>query len=53
VASRPAASPWTYRFILEFVHATAEEGKEATLAAAALSARFRVLGTFPAWRGRP
>jgi prephenate dehydratase len=53
VASRPAASPWTYRFILEFVHATAEEGKEATLAAAALSARFRVLGTFPAWRDRP
>jgi prephenate dehydratase len=52
VASRPAASPWTYRFILEFGHATAEQGVEAIEAAKALSARFRVLGTFPAWRGR-
>jgi prephenate dehydratase len=51
VASRPAASPWTYRFILEFCHTTAEEGAEAIEAAKALSARLRVLGSFPAWRG--
>jgi prephenate dehydratase len=50
VASRPAASPWTYRFILEFGHATAEEGAQAIAAARALSARLRVLGSFPAWR---
>ena len=50
VASRPATSPWTYRFILEFGHATAAEGAEAIEAAKALSARLRVLGSFPAWR---
>ncbi len=50
VASRPAASPWTYRFILEFGHPTAREGAEAIAAARALSARLRVLGSFPAWR---
>jgi prephenate dehydratase len=50
VASRPAASPWTYRFILEFCHATREEGSEAIEAARPLSAKLRVLGTFPAWR---
>jgi prephenate dehydratase len=53
VASRPAASPWTYRFILEFHHATPEEGRKAIEAAQAVSARLRVLGTFPAWRPRP
>jgi prephenate dehydratase len=53
VASRPAASPWTYRFILEFCHGKTEEGREAIAAARALSARLRVLGTFPAWRARP
>jgi prephenate dehydratase len=50
VASRPATSPWTYRFILEFGHATAEQGDEAIAAAKALSARLRVLGSFPDWR---
>jgi prephenate dehydratase len=53
VASRPAASPWTYRFILEFGSRTADEAREAIAAAQALSARLRVLGTFPAWRPRP
>ncbi|MGE0158937.1 MAG: prephenate dehydratase [Gemmatimonadales bacterium] len=52
VASRPAASPWTYRFILEFGHATRREGVDAIAAAKTLSARLRVLGTFPAWRSR-
>jgi prephenate dehydratase len=51
VASRPAASPWTYRFILEFCHATREAGEEAIEAARQVSAKLRVLGTFPAWRG--
>lgn len=50
VASRPAASPWTYRFIVEFTHSSSEEGDEALEAAAALCARMHVLGTFPAWR---
>jgi prephenate dehydratase len=50
VASRPAASPWTYRFILEFVHPTAAAGAEAIEAAKPLAARLKVLGTFPAWR---
>jgi prephenate dehydratase len=53
VASRPAASPWTYRFILEFHHPTRDAGTEAIEAAKALSARLKVLGTFPAWRPRP
>ncbi|MBM4183638.1 MAG: bifunctional chorismate mutase/prephenate dehydratase [Gemmatimonadetes bacterium] len=50
VASRPAASPWTYRFILEFVHPTLAAGTEAIDAAKPLAARLKVLGTFPAWR---
>lgn len=50
VASRPAASPWTYRFILEFGHSSATAGVEAIREARALSARLKVLGTFPAWR---
>jgi prephenate dehydratase len=50
VASRPAASPWTYRFILEFAHDTRAAGVEAVAEAKALSARLKVLGTFPAWR---
>jgi prephenate dehydratase len=50
VASRPAASPWTYRFILEFVHPTTASGGEAIAAAKPLAARLKVLGTFPAWR---
>jgi prephenate dehydratase len=50
VASRPATSPWTYRFILEFGHATTAEASEAMAEAKALAARWRVLGTFTAWR---
>jgi len=50
VASRPAASPWTYRFILEFIHPSAAAGAEALEAAKPLAARLKVLGTFPAWR---
>ena len=50
VASRPATSPWTYRFILEFGHATTGEAAGAIAEAKALSARLRILGTFPAWR---
>ncbi len=51
VASRPAPSPWTYRFILEFGHATTAEAAEAIAEAKTLSASLLVLGTFPAWRG--
>jgi prephenate dehydratase len=50
VVSRPGGSPWTYRFILEFGHAETAPGIAAIEAASALAARFRVLGTFPAWR---
>jgi prephenate dehydratase len=50
VASRPGASPWTYRFILEFSHPTVEEGLVAIQTAESLCARLKVLGTFPAWR---
>jgi prephenate dehydratase len=48
VASRPAASPWTYRFIIEFTHATVDEARRALEAAAPLCARLHVIGTFPA-----
>ncbi|HET9948138.1 MAG TPA: prephenate dehydratase domain-containing protein, partial [Longimicrobiales bacterium] len=50
VASRPAASPWTYRFILEFLHGSAPAARPALEEAGALAARMRVLGTFAAWR---
>ncbi len=50
VASRPGASPWTYRFILEFAHASYAEGEAALETAGPLCARLKVLGTFPAWR---
>lgn len=50
VASRPAASPWTYRFILEFGHATPAAGEDAIAEARPLTARLKVLGTFSAWR---
>jgi len=50
IASRPGASPWTYRFILEFAHAASSEGKAALDVAEPLCARLKVLGTFPAWR---
>lgn len=53
VASRPAASPWTYRFIIEFTHATVAEATRALEAAEPLCARLHVLGTFPARRASP
>ena len=53
VASRPAASPWTYRFIIEFTHATAGEAERALEAAAPLCARLHLLGTFPARKPSP
>jgi prephenate dehydratase len=53
VASRPAASPWTYRFIIEFTHATVDEASRALEVADPLCARLHVLGTFPARRTSP
>jgi len=53
VASRPAASPWTYRFIIEFTHRTVEEGSRALEVAAPLCARLHVIGTFPAREAGP
>lgn len=50
LASRPGVTPWTYRFILEFRHASVEEGREAIEAADAQCSSVRVLGTFPAWQ---
>lgn len=50
ITSRPGASPWTYRFILEFTHASSAQGKAALEVAEPLCARLKVLGTFPAWR---
>ncbi|MEX2047977.1 MAG: prephenate dehydratase domain-containing protein [Gemmatimonadota bacterium] len=51
VASRPGASPWTYRFIIEFGHAKEADAVGALEAARGLCTRLRVLGTFPARRG--
>ncbi|MDH3423372.1 MAG: hypothetical protein OEN00_10310 [Gemmatimonadota bacterium] len=53
VASRPGVSPWTYRFILEFRHATPEEGATAIEEATGLCTGVRVLGTFTAWQADP
>lgn len=50
LASRPGGSPWTYRFILEFRHASWDEGAAAIAAAEELCTSVRVLGTFPAWQ---
>jgi len=50
VASRPGVSPWTYRFILEFRHDSAEEGAAALEEARGLGTTVKVLGTFPAWQ---
>jgi prephenate dehydratase len=50
VASRPGVSPWTYRFILEFRHASAAEGSAAVQEAKRLCTGVRVLGTFSAWQ---
>jgi len=50
LASRPGVSPWTYRFILEFRHASPEDGAAAVGDARGLCTTVRVLGTFPAWQ---
>jgi prephenate dehydratase len=52
IASRPAESPWTYRFILEFTHGAREDADEASEAARQLGTAIRELGTFPAWRSQ-
>ena len=54
IASRPAESPWTYRFILEFTHADPADAGQASEDARRGGAVVRELGTFPAWqRGQP
>ena len=50
VASRPAESPWTYRFILEFTHADPADAGDASEDARQLGAVVRELGTFRAWQ---
>ncbi|MHB1192767.1 MAG: prephenate dehydratase [Longimicrobiales bacterium] len=46
IESRPTGTPWTYRFLLEFRHATPREADECLAAAAAPGRTIRVLGTF-------
>ncbi len=48
VTSRPAPTPWTYRFIVEFAHTSSEEAEAALEDARALTTKLRVLGTFAA-----
>ncbi len=51
ITSRPAPTPWTYRFIVELLHHSVEEGETALEEAETLATELVVLGTFPAWRG--
>jgi len=53
LASRPGVSPWTYRFILEFRHASAEQGAAVVDMARGLCTSVHVLGTFRAWKPGP
>jgi prephenate dehydratase len=46
IESRPTGTPWTYRFILEFRHATPREADECLASAMAPGRTLRVLGTF-------
>lgn len=46
VTSRPAPTPWTYRFIVEFAHTSPGEADAALEEARALTTKLRVLGTF-------
>lgn len=46
VTSRPAPTPWTYRFIVEFEHGSLPEGREAADEARSVATRVRPLGTF-------
>ena len=50
VVSRPAESPWTYRFILEFTHPDPADAGHASEDARRLGATVRELGTFAAWQ---
>ena len=50
VVSRPAESPWTYRFILAFTHADPADAGRASEEAERLGAVVRELGTFAAWQ---
>ena len=51
IESRPAGTPWTYRFILEFRHASREEAKACLEETRGAARTLDVLGTFPAFRG--
>ena len=46
VESRPAGTPWTYRFLLEFRHASRREADGCLRALAVLSRSVQVLGTY-------
>ena len=46
VESRPAGTPWTYRFVLEFRHASRNEAEDALLATSEMSRSVQVLGTY-------
>lgn len=46
LTSRPAPTPWTYRFIVEFSHASPDEAEAALEEARGLSTKLQVLGTF-------
>ncbi len=53
VESRPAGTPWTYRFVLEFRHASSHEAEDSLQAAAAVSRSVQVLGTYVPHGGDP
>lgn len=46
IESRPAGTPWTYRFILEFRHGSRLEAEECLASAAAPGRTVRTLGTY-------
>ncbi|GMV05161.1 MAG: prephenate dehydratase [Gemmatimonadota bacterium] len=52
IESRPAGTPWTYRFILEFRHDAPGTALECLSAAASEERAVRVLGTYLPWEGR-
>ena len=49
IESRPGETPWTYRFVLEYVHAAAEETRAALDELSDHTTAVRLLGVFPAW----
>ncbi|MDP2957779.1 MAG: prephenate dehydratase domain-containing protein [Longimicrobiales bacterium] len=46
VESRPAGTPWTYRFVLEFRHASRHEAEDALRVTSEMSRGVQVLGTY-------